>query len=156
MIQLKYDHTEVIRDLLAERIEGSKIGDRCPIDHAMKIISINAVLGKATVFVDNPEKPSALLILTHAHSAVCKETTVIMNMIYISEKVREENGRLAIALTNEMFQTAEAFAKAKRADVLQAASWIYRESPDISNLLKHHGFEPQTIEFVKILNHPKQ
>jgi len=156
VIQLKYNQIELVRPLVEERIAGSKIGARCPIDYVMSVAGVNAVSGRITVFVDRLEDPQAVLGLTYAHASFCDETAVIMNLIYVSEKVRSENGRLAITLTNEMFQTAEAFAAARRADVLQAASWIYRESPDISNLLKHHGFEPQTIEFVKILNQPKQ
>lgn len=156
MIKLNYKDLESIRPILQERIEGSKIGDRCPIEFIFTVLTMNVLGGRITVYVDKEDDPSAVLILTYAQASVCNETAVIMNLVYVTEKARAGNPRLAIELVNEMFATAEAFAKSKEADVLQAASWIYRGGEDISHLLEKKGFEPQTKEFVKILNHQKQ
>jgi hypothetical protein len=108
-----------------------------------------------SVFVDREEDPQCALILSFVQASVCDETSVVMNLIYVGEKTCKESPRLAIELANDMFTTAEAFAKSKDADVLQAASWVYRGSKDISDLLERKGFEPQTKEFVKILNKTK-
>jgi hypothetical protein len=51
-----------------------------------------------------------------------------------------------------MLATAEAHAVSVGADLLQAASWVYRGCADISPILEKAGFEPQSREFVKILN----
>jgi hypothetical protein len=156
MIKLTHENLDVIEPLIKERIEGSFIGTRCPIDFIFPVLIMNVIGERMIAYADKEEDPSAAMLLTFAQAAYTKETAVIMNLIYVSNRVREESPRLAIELTNEMFATAEAFAKSKNADVLQAASWIYRGSPDISSLLKSKGFEPQTIEHVKILNPANQ
>jgi hypothetical protein len=156
MIKLTHSNLEVVKPLMEERIAGSAIGARCPIEFIFPILIMNVIAERVSVFVDKLENPSAALILTYSQAAYTNETTVIMNLVYVSEKARQESPRLAIELADEMFATAEAFAKSKNADILQAASWVYRGSPDISPLLERKGFEPQTREFVKILNPAKQ
>ena len=151
MIKLKYTQLEIIKPLLHQRLVESKLDERCPVDYIFPIISLNMMGGVAWVFVDKEVDPSAILVLSFVQASVCNETAVIINLIYIDSNVRRENPRLAITLKDEMFETAEAFAASKGADVLQAASWVYRGCEDISPILKQKGFEPQTKEFVKIL-----
>lgn len=152
MIKLNYKNAEVAKPLIAERIIGAQISERCPIDYIFPIIELNMMSDIVSVFVDREVDPQSALILAFVPAAVCNESAVIINLIYVSDKVRAENPRLSIELMNEMFSMAEGFAKSKRADVLQAASWVYRGAPDISSILEHKGFEPQTREFVKFLN----
>lgn len=154
MIKLTPKNIEVAQPLVEERIKSAGIEDRCSVDYIFPIIEANQEAGTATVFVDRVKDPQAILILAYVPSSICDEVSVIMNLVYTSNEVREKNPRLSIELMNEMFATAESFARGKRADVLQAASWIYRGAPDISHILEKKGFEPQTREFIKLLNQP--
>jgi|TARA_R110002167_G_scaffold294935_5_gene499555 hypothetical protein len=132
-----------IKEIVERNISACKVESRTSFDYINATATLFASQNNIGVWVDDIEKPTALLIVTSGKFGVLNEVFAFVNTIYIDEDRRTPE------LLKSMADTAALWAKSRGCKTLQISSWIYRGCPDISSVWVKSGFEPQETIFVK-------
>ena len=135
-----------LTEIFAKRIEESNLQDRSTVDYALKSLERGYAGRYMGAYVDDFEKPTCCLIISHFPGMATSGIVAYINLIYISPELR---GRSEIAKV--LMQTAENYANLNSASVLIGTSWLYRGSKGSDAFWKDRGFEVQETQYVKHL-----
>lgn len=139
------DNFHRLNDIVSRNIADCNIQDRTSADYIIASITLHYSQGNVGVWVDNPDDPHMLLVVSVGRFGTMNEVYCFVNSIYIDKEHRDSNK------VKQMLDTVELFAQSKQCDAIYGSSWIYRGSLDIASVWKSFGAELQETIYVKHL-----
>jgi GNAT superfamily N-acetyltransferase len=135
-----------LNEIFAKRIEESNLQERSSVDYALRSLERGYAGRYMGAYVDDFEKPTCCLIMSHFPGMSTSGVVAFINLIYIDP---EHRGRSETAKV--LMQTAENYARLNSANVLIGTSWLYRGSKGSDSFWQSRGFEVQETQYVKHL-----
>jgi hypothetical protein len=147
MKEVKAADIPKIYEILDRNIKACKIEGRTSTAYCAANITLRMSTGQCGIWVDNIEKPQALLVVTVGKFGVMDENVCFVNTIY-ADGPRQDD----LSLGQDMLDTVELYASNNSCDCIYGSAWVYKGCIDISPLWKRFGAEKQEIIYIKKLN----
>lgn len=116
------------------------------LEQAKRMLASGYAQKTLAAYVDDISNPKHLVILSAIPSMTSEGVMVIVHLVY---SVPEARG--SVEVIKAIHKTIDGYAVAKMAGQILGTSWVYGNSKPIDALWTSHGYQKQSINYIKEL-----